>query len=202
MNKKKIKIEDFIKSYKSQLVESVLNLDTNKLKQIIKILETTIVNNRTIFTCGNGGAASVSNHFLCDFNKGIKYFSNKFLKPRVISLSNSIENITAIANDENFEKIFENQLENYIGNGDLIFALSCSGKSKNILNVLKYAKKNNCKTILITGFNKKKFKFVDIHLDINIKNYGISEDLFQAIMHISSQFIKFKHNKKNIKNIL
>ena len=202
MNKKKIKIEEFIKSYKSQLVESVLNLDTKKLKKIIKFLETAIINNRTIFTCGNGGASSVSNHFLCDFNKGIKYFSNKSLKPRVISLSNSIENITAIANDENFEKIFENQLENYIVKKDLIFAFSCSGKSKNILNVLKYAKKNNCKTILITGFNKKKFKFVDIHLDINIKNYGISEDLFQAIMHLSSQFIKLKHCKGNIKNIL
>lgn len=202
MSKKKVNIKKFIENYKLELVESIFKIDTEKLIKIINLLELTIKNKKTIYTCGNGGAASVSNHFLCDFNKGIKHFSNRKIKPKVISLSNSIENITAIANDENYEKIFENQIENFVVSGDLLFAFSCSGNSKNILSVLKYAKKNNCRTILITGFNKKKYKYVDIHLNIDIKNYGISEDLFQSIMHLSSQFIKLKHSKQSIETIL
>lgn len=141
MSKKKINIKKFIENYKLELVESIFKIDTEKLIKIINLLELTIKNKKIIYTCGNGGAASVSNHFLCDFNKGIKYFSNKKIKPKVISLSNSIENITAIANDENYEKIFENQIENFVVSGDLLFAFSCSGNSKNILSVLKYAKK-------------------------------------------------------------
>ena len=193
MSRKKIKIEKFIENYKLDLAESVFKLDTKKLINIINFLEITIRNKKTIFTCGNGGAASVSNHFLCDFNKGVKYFSNKAVMPKVISLSNSIESITAIANDENYEKIFENQLENYVEPGDLLCAFSCSGNSKNILKALKSAKVNRCKTIAITGFKKKKLKDADIHLDIDIENYGISEDLFQSIMHITSQYLKAKY---------
>ena len=202
MSRKKIKIEKFIENYKLDLAESIFKLDTKKLISIINFLEITIRNKKTIFTCGNGGAASVSNHFLCDFNKGVKYFSNKAVMPKVISLSNSIESITAIANDENYEKIFENQLENYVQSGDLLFAFSCSGNSKNVLSALKCAKKNKCRTILITGFSKKKYRYVDLHLNIDIKNYGISEDLFQSIMHLSSQYLKAKKNKGKLNSIM
>lgn len=201
MNKSKLKFNEFFNDYKNQLTKTINRLDKIKLEKIMKIIESTIRNKKKIFTCGNGGSASISNHFLCDFNKGIKLFSNKKIMPKVISLSNSIENITAISNDDSFDNIFENQLENYIEKGDLLCVFSCSGNSKNILKALSYAKKKNCKTIAFTGFNKKKLKNADIHLDLGIKNYGISEDIFQSIMHITSQFLKFKFIK-NYKGIL
>ena len=202
MNKLKVNLDKFVEDYKLQLTETVLKLDHFKLQKIIKLFELTIKNKKKIFTCGNGGSASVSNHFLCDFNKGIKFFSNKKIKPKVISLSNSIENITAISNDESFDNIFENQLENYVESGDLLCVFSCSGNSKNILKVLRYAKKRKCKTVAFTGFHKKKIKNADIHLDLDIKNYGISEDVFQSIMHITSQFLKIKYTKNKLKAIL
>ena len=102
-------LSKFIENYKVELSKSIMNLDDKKLQTIIKLIKETIINDRRIFTCGNGGSASVSNHFLCDFNKGVKFFSKKKILPKVISLSSSIENITAIANDENFNEIFKNQ---------------------------------------------------------------------------------------------
>jgi D-sedoheptulose 7-phosphate isomerase len=191
----------FIENYKLELSRSILDLDNKKIQKITEIIRDTILKKKKIFTCGNGGSASISNHFLCDFNKGVKHFSKKKIIPKVISLSNSIENITAIANDENFDEIFKSQLENYLERGDLLIALSCSGNSKNILNALKFAKNKKCKTILITGF-KKKTKYSDIHLNVNVKNYGISEDIFQSIMHISSQFLKVEFNKRGSKEYL
>lgn len=202
MLQKKKNIKNFIENYKLQLSKSIFKLDTKKLIKLINLLEITIKNKKIIFTCGNGGAASVSNHFLCDFNKGIKNYSNKRIIPKVISLSNSIETITAIANDENFEKIFENQIENYVSKNDLLFAFSCSGNSKNILSVINYAKKKKCRTILITGFNKRNYRNVDLHINIDIENYGISEDLFQSIMHLSSQYLKTKFNQSKAYKIM
>ncbi len=201
MSKFQKPLSKFIENYKVELSKSIMNLDNKKLETIIKLIKEAVINNRKIFTCGNGGSASISNHFLCDFNKGVKYFSKKKILPKIISLSNSIENITAIANDENFSQIFESQLENFAERNDLLIALSCSGNSKNILNALKFAKSKKCKTILITGF-KKDVKYVDVHLNVDIKNYGISEDVFQSIMHISSQFLKAEFNKRGSKEYL
>ena len=50
-----------------------------ELENLTKTIEKKIKLKKNIFVCGNGGSASVSNHFLCDFNKGIKLSSNKKL---------------------------------------------------------------------------------------------------------------------------
>lgn len=195
--KKNLNINNFYKEYTENLNYSLSNIDKKKFFKIIYLIEKKIKEKKRIFTCGNGGSASVSNHFLCDYNKSIKEFSKNKIKPRVISLSNSIENITAISNDLNFNKIFSEQLDNFCEKGDCLIALSCSGKSTNITKVLAHAKKKGVVTILITGFlNKKKIKNCDLHLNVNINNYGISEDVFQILMHIMSQYIRYK--QKNL----
>ena len=144
--KKILKTAEFIDLYKDKLNETILKIDKNKLTKIIKLVEKKIRERKKIFTCGNGGSASIANHFICDFNKAVKEFSNNKIKPKVISLSNSVENITAISNDISFNEIFSNQIENFCEKGDCLIALSCSGKSNNILKVLKLAKKkwNGC----------------------------------------------------------
>ena len=91
----------FFKSYFKNLKLTIDNIDLDKLSLITTLLEKKIVNNNTIFVAGNGGSSSIANHTLCDFNKGIKISSKKKLKPKFISLSNSIETITAISNDIN-----------------------------------------------------------------------------------------------------
>ena len=186
--------------YKNQMIKACQSLDITNLEKIEKIIYEKIKKNKQIFTCGNGGAASVSNHFLCDFNKGIKISSNSKLKPKVISLSSDLENILAISNDISFEEIFKFQLENYYKRGDLLLTFSCSGTSKNILTVLKFAKLKGLTTISFTGFASKKYqKISDMNFNIGIKNYGISEDFFQIIMHMLSQSIRSKFISKNSK---
>ena len=105
---------NFFNGYNSALNKTIQEIDYKKVEKIYKILNSTIKKKGQIFVAGNGGAASISNHFLCDFNKGIKSSSNKVLMPKIISLSNSIETITAISNDINYESIFSFQLENYV----------------------------------------------------------------------------------------
>ena len=184
---------NFFENYIEETYKVFNNLDLKLLEKITLIIEKKIQSNKSIFVCGNGGSASVSNHFLCDFNKGIKNTSNKTFNPKIISLSNSIEMITAIGNDEKFKKIFSSQLENYAKKGDLLIVLSCSGKSQNITDTLSFAKKKRLEIIKFFGFTKKNsLKKNEITFSLGSNNYGISEDVFQALMHMISQKIRSK----------
>jgi len=192
-----------LQNYKSSLVKASQNINIKVVEKIEKLIYKKITQGKQIFTCGNGGAASVSNHFLCDFNKGIKISSKNKLKPKVISLSNNIENILAISNDIKFSQIFSFQLDNYCKQGDLLITFSCSGTSKNILDVISYAKSKKLQTISFTGFATKKIKKItDINFDVNIKNYGVSEDIFQSLMHMISQSIRLRFISKTNKKII
>jgi len=192
-----------IKNYINNLKISIEKIDLLKLQKIENIIFKKIKENKKIFVCGNGGSASIANHFLCDFNKGIKLSSKNKLKPKIISLSNNIETILAIANDISFNKIFSFQLENYYTKGDIVILLSCSGSSPNILDALEYCKKKKIFTISLTGFAKKNIQSkANLNLNFEIDNYGISEDLFQIIMHMLSQSIRLKFIKNKNRIIL
>lgn len=184
------------KNYLSTLKNTIDNIDMNVLLSINLFLEERIKYKNNIFVAGNGGSASIANHLLCDFNKGIKRSSNNKLIPKVISLSNSIETITAISNDINYNKIFSFQLENYYQKGDCLICFSSSGQSENILDVMQFAQNNKIKTIFFQGFGNLNRKIKpDYHINLNCKNYGVTEDIFQSLMHIISQNIRSNYIK-------
>ncbi len=188
----------YFKEYCKTHADLLLTLDYVLLNKISLLLEKTIIKNKNIFVCGNGGSAAIANHFLCDYNKGIKISSKKKIVPKVISLNSSNEVITAIANDISFSGIFSQQLENYANKGDCLVTISCSGNSKNIVEAIKIAKKKQLNIISFTGFEKNnKFK-TKIHFNVGCNNYGICEDIFQGLMHMISQSIRQKFSIKNL----
>ena len=196
-NKKYLSCRDFYIDYNNKLSQTFQNIHFDELVKITKLLEKKIRTKNQIFVCGNGGSASVSNHFLCDFNKGIKLSSKYKLLPKVISLANSVELITAISNDISFKEIFKHQLENLGNKNDIIFIFSSSGKSPNILEVVKLAHKKKIDVISIIGFGDNSYlkKISRFYINLNTKNYGLTEDLFQSVMHMISQFLKMKYIK-------
>jgi D-sedoheptulose 7-phosphate isomerase len=192
MAKNKLELKNkinFLENYRNNTFRAYKNVDFNTVSKIIDLLDETIKRNNKIFVAGNGGSASVSNHMMCDFIKGIKT-SNKKKLPKVISLSNSIETITAISNDINYDMIFSYQLENYYEKGDCLICFSSSGQSKNIINAIKYANKKKIATVLIQGFGLLNKKIQpNYHVNINYNDYGITEDIFSSLMHAISQYI-------------
>lgn len=200
--KKNLNFEEFSKEYIHILEKSVKKINWDTLNIIKNIIEKAIINKSNIFVCGNGGSASIANHFLCDFAKGLNV-SGK-LKPKIISLSTNIEIITALGNDVSFKKIFSNQLNTYVQKKDILINFSVSGNSANIIEVAKLAQKKKIKVISFVGFPKSKLiKYSNYLVCLNVLNYGIAEDFFQILMHFISQFIKQKHlNGKNISKLI
>lgn len=157
--KKNVNINDSIRDFldiQNRCVEEIKEKSKN-IEKIIKIIISARNNNKTIFTMGNGGSGSTASHFVSDLQKTMIMKNEKRIK--AISLVDNIPVILAWSNDVSFESIFEEQLKNHVEKGDVIIAFSGSGKSLNVVNALKFAKKKGAKCIGFTGkdggyFNK------------------------------------------------
>ena len=189
--------KNFLETYLSDLVNSI---KLSKIKQIekasTKILQT-VKKKGTIFVCGNGGSAAISNHYVCDYLKFLRQHTN--LKPKVISLSSNLETITAISNDFSYDQIFKYKAESLFEKNDLVIVISSSGNSKNVKELVKYSKKKGVKIIGFSGFEGGYLKkYSDISIHIPADNYGISEDSHHILMHIILQYLIIKQKNKVI----
>ena len=206
MNKFPKKAIKTTKSYAEDYLNSLANvskkIDFNMINKLSDLLLDYYLSESNIFVCGNGGSAAISNHFLCDHLKSTS--TNTNLLPKIISLSSSMELITAIANDIQYDEIFAFQLSRLGKKGDCLITISSSGNSKNIINAIKWAKKNKLKTISLNGFNGGKAKKLsDLSINVPSNNYGIIEDLHQSIMHILSQSLRMQNsNRKNLSKLI
>jgi len=190
---------NYLINYKKSEFDLVRQINKKHFNSIILLIEKTIKLRKNIFVCGNGGSASTANHLVCDVFKRIS--QNTKLKPKVISLVNNMELITAISNDMKYDKIFSFQYESLQNSGDLVIIFSVSGNSKNLVELAKVAKKKN-KIISFTGKNGGKVKKLStVNININSNNYGIVEDVHLSLMHSISQIIRLKNLKKITKKI-
>ena len=105
--------------------------------------------------CGNGGSASDAQHLSAELVG--RYRKNR--KPIAsVALTTDTSVITAVSNDFSFDDIFSRQVESIGNEGDILYAISTSSKSKNVINALKIAKKLNIQTLGITGNDDSGFK--------------------------------------------
>jgi phosphoheptose isomerase len=179
----------FFNAYAEQTARAASTVDPAALDRAAALLLDAYTREARVFSCGNGGSATIANHLQCDHTKGVRTATD--LTPRVVSLSSNVEILTAIANDMSYEDVFTYQLESLAVPGDVLVVVSSSGRSANIVNALTWARDSGLRTIAITGFDggdARKIAEVAVHADC--KNYGIVEDLHQAIMHALAQYIR------------
>lgn len=192
-------ILEFINKYVEDISFEIRKLDKTSLEKAILLLKNSIQNEKTIFVCGNGGSAAISNHYICDYLKLIR--TNTKYKPKVISLSSNLELITAISNDISYSEIFSYQLESLAKKGDLLILVSSSGNSTNIIKAINVCKKKGVKTLGFSGFSGGKLKKkVNCCIHLNLNNYGKTEDSHHILMHcLMHYFVMSFKNKKNLK---
>jgi phosphoheptose isomerase len=179
----------YFDDYAQEIARASKAIDPLALEHAAAILMAASASGARMFSCGNGGSASIANHMQCDHVKGVRTGTD--LTPRVQSLSANVELLTAIANDMGYEDVFVYQLQSQSEPGDVLIAVSSSGRSRNIVDALRWGREHSLRTIAITGFDggaARTTAEVAIHVDST--NYGVVEDLHQAIMHALAQFIR------------
>lgn len=100
-----------------------------------------------IFSCGNGGSLSDAMHFAEELTG--RYRKNR--KGLAATAISDPTHITCVANDFGFEYIFSKYIESHGKKGDVLFALTTSGKSANILNAIDMAREHHMSVITLTG---------------------------------------------------
>lgn len=161
-------------------IQDAVNLCVNALES----------GNKIIF-CGNGGSASQSQHLTAELVGRYK-MERKALN--AISLTVDTSNLTAIGNDYGFENIFSRQLEGVGEMGDVLFGLSTSGNSENIVRAFKLAKEKGIFTIALVGAKPSKMEEL---ADLSIKVPAFTSNNIQE-MHLAVGHIICGEIEKNI----
>lgn len=183
---------DFAAAYFEQYRLAAASVDPEALRRAGDLVGAVVGEGRTIYSCGNGGSAAIANHLACDCLKGIRTGTD--VRPKVCSLSSTVELITAIANDISYDDVFAFQLDSLGQPGDLLIAISSSGQSPNIVKALTLAKEKGLRTLAMTGFGGgASAEIADVSLHVKAENYGVVEDIHQSFMHLLAQYVRHRN---------
>jgi len=118
------------------------------LARAARFLARTLADGGTVFICGNGGSASQAQHFAAEF-------VGRFLMERpglpAVALTTDTSILTAVGNDYGFEEIFTRQVQALMKPHDILWGLSTSGRSPNVLKAFAAAKAAGGRTLLMCG---------------------------------------------------
>lgn len=172
-----------VDKYLQDIKETVDEIPIDRIDEIISILHTARVNHKQIFIMGNGGSASTASHFVCDLAKNTR----KSTLPcfRVIGLTDNMAVITAYANDEGYENVFAQQLNNLLQAGDVVIAISGSGNSANVVKAIELANTRGAITVGFTGLTGGRLKSLAQYV-VYVPNMRIDqvEDIHLMLEHI------------------
>jgi D-sedoheptulose 7-phosphate isomerase len=175
-----------ISDYFERLKTVLDHVSLEDINTLCVVLKDAYEKDRAVFIMGNGGSGATSAHLACDYNKGICGKAKK--KFRVVSLSDNVPVILAIANDLSYDKIFVEQLKNHLKPGDVVIGISGSGNSRNVIEAIDFANRAECITIGLCGYDGghlKKLCRYSVH--VKVADMQIVEDVHLVIGHILMQ---------------
>ena len=180
-----------VKKYLETLTSKITpNKDIlNKIIKIKNLIIKTKKNKSKILIFGNGGSAAIASHISVDLTKNIKVKAMNF---------NEADLITCFANDYGYEKWIEKTIDFYADKNDILILISSSGKSKNMINACKAAKRKKIsKIITLTGSKKNNplSKLGDINLWVDSNIYNHIENIHQIWLLSICDLIKLNKVK-------
>ena len=144
----KEKIKEYLRTVSSNFKN--LEVETDRIEEAAKIIIKALENKNKVIFCGNGGSAADSQHLSAELMG--RYKIDREPLP-AMSLTVDTSAITAIGNDYGFDEVFSRQLKGIGNKGDILYATSTSGKSRNVIKAIEEAKKIGIITISVTGKN-------------------------------------------------
>src|SRR5258707_13258478 len=176
-------MQNWLTDYIAAQHRALDSIPLDAVEKVVNTLRNAWLEDRQIFTIGNGGSAANASHFATDLGKGA---SDKLGKRfRVLCLNDNVSWMTALANDYAYEDVFVGQLQNYGRTGDLALSMSVSGNSPNCVKALEWAKKNGLRTVALVGGKKGRMaEIAEEVIVINDTHYGRVEDAHMGICHM------------------
>ena len=179
------------KIFESEINKHISSIDFflknyfDDFNEFLDLVIKTLKKGNKIILFGNGGSASDAQHIAAELV--VKYKKKRRSIP-AISLSTDTSTITAIGNDFSFNEIFSRQIESIGKPGDIAIGITTSGKSKNVINALKLAKKKKITSVILTKekYPKKKQieKISDFILGVPAEETARIQELHILVGHL------------------
>ncbi len=180
---------DYFTSLSRYLTETVVTSSTGQQLALDQAVNSVIAQarrahadgNKLIFV-GNGGSAAIASHMATDYSKNGNI--------RSLALNDS-SMLTCLGNDLGYDRVFAKQIELHGRPGDLIVAISSSGRSANILNAVAAARAAQCAVVTLSGFTPDNplRSLGDINFYIASDRYGFVEIGHLTLCHAILDFI-------------
>lgn len=191
----------YLDMIKSELTEAadVLNKfisDEKNIEQIqnaAKLIADSFKQGGKVLSCGNGGSHCDAMHFAEELTG--RYRENRPGYPGIAISDPS--HLSCVSNDFGYDFVFSRYVEAVGAAGDVLFGLSTSGNSGNILNAIEAAKAKGMKTIALTGKDGGKMAGV-ADIEIRVPHFGYADriqEIHIKIIHIVIQLIEKEMEK-------
>jgi D-sedoheptulose 7-phosphate isomerase len=150
-----------------------------------------VTNGGKILVAGNGGSAADAQHFAAEF---VAMYKIPRRAHAAIALTTDTSILTAVSNDYHFKNIFARQVEALGREGDILFLLSTSGNSLNLIHAIKSAKRIGVSTVSFLGKKGGKMKgMADYEIIIPSDNTPRIQEVQKLILHSVAEEVEKRH---------
>lgn len=176
----------------TDLSGNVFNLTDALIDAADRVMRANSLGNKTMFI-GNGGSAAVASHKALDY-----WFTGKI---RGLSFSDHA-NLTCISNDFGYQNVFVKQIEMFADRGDILFAISSSGNSENIVLAVEEARRKGCQIFTFSGFkeNNRLRGLGNLNFYVPVQHFNKAESLHLLLCDCILEIIAERRNKFLINN--
>jgi D-sedoheptulose 7-phosphate isomerase len=181
--------------YLGEFQKLLAQVDRTQVQKMVDIVTEAYILEKTVFIIGNGGSGANASHLCEDLGKGTLHDFDHQRRLKVMSLTDNTPYILAWGNDTAYDRIFTEQLKNFVEKDAVLIAISGSGNSPNVIGCIEYANAHGMKTLGVTGYDGGKLKKIAHHnVHVPSWNMGMVESVHSTLFHylLDVCFHKFK----------
>ena len=175
--------------YLASVQEAIAGVDRNAVVRVAELLCDVRARGNQVFIAGNGGSSSTASHMAADLTRAASGSAGPPLRCR--SLTDNVPAVTAWSNDVGVEAAFALQMDQVVEPGDVLIAISASGRSPNIIAAANAAHRQGASVVGLVGFGGGKLaEIADVAVVVPSEEYGPVEDIHLLLGHLLATEIR------------
>lgn len=178
------------RSYVKELSALLEAIDLGALERAVEAIRDARDRGAMIFIAGNGGSAATATHWVNDLCKAASRSGRRPI--RGACLSDNVSWLTALGNDEGYDRVFSGQLLNLAEPGDVLMVISASGNSPNLVSAVDFARDKGLDTVGLLGFDGGALRTMVDHclwIETAVGEYGLVESAHSVVADIITTYL-------------
>jgi len=156
--------------------------------RVVDLLAAAFRHGRRVLVFGNGGSASDAQHVAAEF---VGRFHKERRAVAAIALTTDTSILTAIGNDQGFDRVFARQIEALGESGDVAIGITTSGGSRNVVEAFAVAKDRGLTTVAVTGRDGGEAgRIADVHLNVPDRSTARVQEVHRTLLHVICELVE------------